>query len=58
MGVAIIDGVFGQSVIVVNSAVETYRQQALQTRLDLYNSKLALASSPVLFWNLCIQSEI
>ncbi len=30
---------------------------ALQTRLDLYNSKLALASSPVLFWNLCIQSE-
>ncbi len=31
---------------------------ALQTRLDLYNSELALASSPVLFWNLCVQSEI
>ncbi len=31
---------------------------ALQTRLDLYNSELALASSPVLFWNLCIQSEL
>jgi hypothetical protein len=30
----------------------------LQTRLDLYFSKLALASSPVLFWNLCVQSEI
>jgi hypothetical protein len=26
--------------------------------LDLYNSELALASSPVLFWNLCVQSEI
>ncbi len=34
------------------------RSYALQTRLDLYNSKLALASSPVLFWNLCVQSEI
>ncbi len=31
---------------------------ALQTRLDLYNSELALASSPVLFWNLCVQLEI
>ncbi len=31
---------------------------ALLTRLDLYNSELALASSPVLLWNLCIQSEI
>ncbi len=30
----------------------------LQTRLDLYNSELALASSPVLFWNLCVQLEI
>jgi hypothetical protein len=29
-----------------------------QTRLDLHNSELALASSPVLFWNLCAQSEI
>ncbi len=31
---------------------------ALQTRLDLYNSELALASSPVLFWNLYVQLEI
>ncbi len=31
---------------------------ALQTRLDLYNSELSLASSPVLFWNLCVQTEI
>ncbi len=30
----------------------------LQTHLDLYDSELALASSPVLFWNLCVQSEI
>jgi hypothetical protein len=30
----------------------------LQTRLDLYDSELALASSPVLFWNLCVQLEI
>jgi hypothetical protein len=29
--------------------VSRYRYQALQTRLDLYNSELALASSPVLF---------
>ncbi len=27
-------------------------------RLDLYNSELALASSPVIFWNLCVRSEI
>jgi hypothetical protein len=32
--------------------------RTLQTRLDLYNSELALASSPVLFWNLCVQLEI
>ena len=30
----------------------------LQTRLDLYNSELALASSLVLLWNLCVRSEI
>ena len=30
----------------------------LLTCLDLYNSGLALASSPVLFWNLCVWSEI
>jgi hypothetical protein len=30
----------------------------LQTCLDLYNSELALASSPVLFWNICVQLEI
>ncbi len=33
-------------------------KSTLQTRLDLYNSLLALASSPVLFWNLCVQLEI
>ncbi len=36
-------------------AVSTF---TLQTRLDLYNSEIALASSPVLFWNLCVHLEI
>ncbi len=31
---------------------------SLQTRLDLYNSEFALASSLVLLWNLCVRSEI
>ncbi len=34
------------------------RHHTLQTWLDLYNSELALALSPVLFWNLCVQLEI
>ncbi len=44
--------------LVSNHFLLTRTKPTLQTRLDLYNSELALASSPVLFWNLCVQLEI
>ncbi len=43
---------------ITNGVLDTGNRHTLLTCLDLYNSELSLVSSPVLFWNLCVRSEI